>query len=215
MKRFALVLASAGLLLFVGSTPASAQSDTQPQPPPSDQPAPPSGPGASNNRQPPPPTPPAAAPNNTAQPPPPGAHAPHPPRHRGVPMFRTDEQRDDYLMATNPYYRDAYSGRRSGIMMAIIGGALGLASIASGSFGVLYSCTIEALDFNSNRDTCVKTWHHVTIWGGVGLLAVSLAVGITTAASNNRRLNAIRSQFPVIEAGIMPGGGNMRLTWRF
>ena len=40
-----LVLAGIGVLLFVGSTPASAQSDTQPQPPPSDQPAPPSGPG--------------------------------------------------------------------------------------------------------------------------------------------------------------------------
>jgi hypothetical protein len=127
-----------------------------------------------------------------------------------------------YLKETDEEYASAAGRKLGGILLASIGGGLGL--LTGAIAGLVYAICGVSYDYNGtsrSTNSCVgaRNW---MIGGFVGM-GVSLAVGIPLAVSGNSRMKEIRREHA---AGLYPaylprlnvaldgqGGGQLGLTW--
>jgi hypothetical protein len=155
------------------------------------------------------PLPPSAAP----APPPP----PPPPPHRVAGPLMSKKQLHRYLEQTDEEYASASSRKLGGILLASIGGGVGLAT--GGIAGMLFvACSMGC---GEGVATSARNW---MIGGFIGM-GISLAVGIPLAVSGNRRMKQIRRErasgpYPVYLPQVNvaldgQGGGQLGLTWVF
>jgi hypothetical protein len=130
-----------------------------------------------------------------------------------------------YLKETDEEYSSAAGRKLGGILLASIGGGLGLFTGAIA--GVVYAVCGVGYDYNYDgsrtSDSCVgaRNW----MIGGFVAMGVSLAVGIPLAVSGNSRMKEIRRErasgpyrayLPRVNVALdRQGGGQLGLTWAF
>ncbi len=130
-----------------------------------------------------------------------------------------------YLKETDEEYSSAAGRKLGGILLASIGGGLGL--LTGAIAGLVYAvCGVSYdydYDYDGSRtsDGCVgaRNW----MIGGFVAMGVSLAVGIPLAVSGNSRMKQIRRErasgpYPVYLPRLnvaldRQGGGQLGLTW--
>ena len=169
--------------------------------------------------QPVPPPPPEAypAPPPTAAPlaPTPVDSPPLPPAPPHVSLMRlsfpTAAARHSFLWSHDQDYREALTRRRLGTALAIAGGGLGLIATMVGAMGSAFS-SIGCIQ----QSECERPgWTRPALWGGLGALGLSLAVGLPMALINHSTVRAIRDRFPVLGASLGPHRAAVQLGLRF
>jgi len=111
-------------------------------------------------------------------------------------------------------YQVARTRRRNGILLAAIGGPLGL---AMGGFGAYFwdECSSEHAPAN-----CSDTKYKVVAVVGYSVAGLSLLIGVPLAISGQVRMSRVRKQkesllVPAVSLSPRPGGAELGVTWRF
>lgn len=162
-----------------------------------------------------------APPGMTPAPPPP----PPPPQPYAGARLMSKKELHRYLKETDEEYSSAAGRKLGGILLASIGGGLGL--LTGGIAGLVYAVCGVTYDYDydgsgrSTSDSCVgaRNW----MIGGFVTMGVSLAVGIPLAVSGNSRMKQIRREraagpypayLPRVNVALHGrGGGQLGLTW--
>ena len=113
-----------------------------------------------------------------------------------------------YLMANNPRYRSSPRMMFGGILVASVGGGVGMLVTVIGLSGMM----TYGLTYGSSGE--YDSYSYV-VTAGLTIAVVSLAVGLPLALVGRGRARAIRQRQFRFSAGLLPGGGVVGLTWHF